>query len=304
MKLLDILNEKREIPIEEKVDISVLKEFIFKDWQTFNQKMVPTFKLLRNRIVKENYNTRSAKNTVNSIVDFAAKKYVAECTTRQYLWNEIFPKNERLNLVNELIEFFERYNINENNELIVEQGASTREAKITFSEIEVEVVDNHPRLVLNFNFDEATTNYITTALANGQTLKLSDSDFQLIRGLFKIGIEDVSSGQKLSYLKFNVKGSSISRTDLKHLIGGAFLNRVVNLEVSGSEGEQQEEPQAEPEIPQEEPQKEPTPQATEPVRSIDKSRQKLGPRFKKQPELSDKEIKEIVNESIKKFMEK
>lgn len=281
MKLLDILNERKSIPEEFRGDTNILKEYLFKDWQTFNQKVVPSFRLMRNRIVKESYSSRSAKNTIMNIVEFAAKKYVAECTSRKYMWNEVFPKESRYALVNELVEFFERYNLTETYELITEQGGGPREAKITFSEIEVEVVDNQPKLVINFNYDEETTNYITNILGNGQGLKLSDNDFQLIQNMVKIGLTDVSSGQKMSYLKFNVNGTTITRIDLKHLTGGAFLNRIVNLEVIATEQpEQPEEPTQEPEqAPEEEPVQEPA-----------------------EPELTDREIKEIVNESIKKFI--
>lgn len=272
MKLIDILKERKEIPQENKVDISILKEFIFKDWQTFNQKVVPSFKTLRNRVIKENYNTRRAKNYISNIVEFAAKKYVAEHTNRKYVWNEVFSKNERLHLVNELTEFFEKYNLTETHELISEQGGITREAKITFSDIEIEIIENHPKIALNFNFDEATTNYITSIISKGQSIKISEKDLQLIASMLKVGIKDATSGNKLSYLKFFVEGRTIQRTDLKHLSGGAFLNRAVVLEV---EGEAQPE---QPETQENEPVEEPTQQ---------------------QAPVSDEELKEIVNESIK-----
>ena len=113
MKLIDILNEKRGIPENNKVDISILKEYIFKDWQVYNQKLIPSFKHLRSNVLKESYSNISARNNVSNVVDFAAKKYVSEKTDRKYMWNEVFSKGNRINLTSQLVEFFEKYNLNE-----------------------------------------------------------------------------------------------------------------------------------------------------------------------------------------------
>jgi len=285
MKLTDILNERKEIPAEDKIGIQTLKEYIFKDWQTFNQKVVPSFKHLRSQVMKENYSNRGAKNNIMSIVEFAAKKYIAEMTVRKYLWNEMFPKNERIELAGQLVEFFERYNLTEDAQLLSEQGDAPREAKITFGEIEVEIEDNQPRVVLNFNFDEETTNYITNVLAKNQGLKLAEGDFHLIQDSIKVSLVDVSSGHRMSYLKFGVKGSSISRVDLKHLTGGAFLNRSVTLEIIGNdEGapEGEEDFGAEPEV------------NAEPKQSILPTRPS--------PKVTNQEIREAVQQSIKHIM--
>ena len=122
-------------------------------------------------------------------------------------------------------------------------------------------------------------------LGKGQSVKLQENDFVMLQNLLKVSLTDASSGQKMGYLKFIVNSSMITRTDLKQLSGGAFLNKPVTLEVFTSEQpetEQPEEPTEEP-TPKEEPQAKPTE-----VPEVE-------------PELTDKEIKEIVNESIKKF---
>jgi len=273
MKLLDILQEKRSIPAKYKGDIRTLKEYIFRDWQTFNQKVVPSFKLLRGRVVKESYNSTSAKNSLMSLVDFAAKKYTAECTNRKYMWNEIFPRKERYALATQLVEFFEKYNLTPENSLILEQGSQEHEAKVSFSEIEVGVSDDKPKLVLNFNYDEETTNYITNILSKGQTLQLRESDLMIMKNLLKVNLMDVSSGQQMSYLRFEIEESSITRPDIKQLTSGAFLNRPVVLEIIGDASEQFSD--TEPEL-----------DSTNQVQS---------------PEISDTELREIVKESILKY---
>ena len=85
MKLLDILNERVEIPKEERINSASLKQYIFEDWQIFNQKLVPSFKYLRSKVVKESYSPRTAKNNLMNVVEFAAKKYTAENTNRKHL---------------------------------------------------------------------------------------------------------------------------------------------------------------------------------------------------------------------------
>ena len=273
MKLLDILQEKRSIPAKYKGDIRTLKEYIFRDWQTFNQKVVPSFKLLRGRVVKESYNSTSAKNSLMSLVDFAAKKYTAECTNRKYMWNEIFPRKERYALATQLVEFFEKYNLTPENSLILEQGSQEHEAKVSFSEIEIAATEDKPKLVINLNYDEETTNYITNILSKGQTLQLRESDFQSMNNLLKVKLIDVSSGQQMSYLRFQVEESGITRPDVKQLTSGAFLNRPVVLEIIGDAVDQQSD-------------------NTQEFNSNQQS---------PEPPISDSELREIVKESILKY---
>lgn len=283
MKLLDILQERRSVPEQYKIDTSVLKEYIFKDWQIFNQKVVPSFKLLRNRIVKESYNARVAKNNIMGIVEFAAKKYIAECTNRKYLWNEMFPKEDRYRIANELLEFFEKYNLDDNLGLLTEQESSTREAKITFEDIEAEVEHESALLILNFNYDEATTNFITNILSTGKGVKLGEVELAKIQALLKCNIKDLSGEQQMSYLKLKVDNTNISRTDLKRLSGGAFYNRIVTLDVI--QNSNNEEPSQE--NPENAQQPETAPPATQPQAA--------------EPPITNAEIKEIVMESINKY---
>ena len=84
---------------------------------------------------------------------------------------------------------------------------------------------------------------------------------------------DVSSGQQMSYLRFEIEESSITRPDIKQLTSGAFLNRPVVLEIIGDASEQFSD--TEPEL-----------DSTNQVQS---------------PEISDTELREIVKESILKY---
>lgn len=281
MKLLDILNEKIEIPVEDKINLSILMEYIFKDWQVFNQKLVPSFKTLRSRVIKETYSNSIAKNNLINVVEFAVKKYVAENTDRRYTWNNLFTKNDRINLTKQLVEFFEKHNLNDKFELLTEDNGIQRDAAISFDGVEIEIVNNTPIMTINFKYDDSTTNYVINRLSKNQTLKLSEFDLQTLQGLVTFKLEDASSGQRLSYLKFHASNNNASRTDLKKLI--SILNRRVSLEVVGSvEPEQPEQPQ-EPIV---EPVKtEPT---TEPIGV--------------EPTISDKELKEIVEQSIKEIL--
>lgn len=292
MKLLDILNEKIEIPKECKIELSSLKKYIFEDWQTFNQKLVPSFKTLRNRIIKEKYSNVTAKNNLMNVVEFAIKKYVAENTDRKYSWNHVFPKNERYELVRQLVEFFETYNLNDKLELLTEESDAQREASISFDSIELEVVNNKPIMAFNFKYDNSTTNFIINMLGRNKTLKLSDFDLQTLNGLVTFRLEDVTSGNRLSYLKFHSSNSSVSRTDLKHL--NTIHNRRVILEII-------EVPVSEPEI-----QNQPTEPNSDEVETEPITPEPIptqAPEIKRpQDVVSDKELKEIVNNSIKKVL--
>ena len=288
MKLLDILNERIEVPAENKIDLSIVKEYIFKDWQVFNQKLVPSFKTLRNRVVKEYYSSNIAKNNLMNVVEFAVKKYVAENTDRQYTWNHLFTRNDRINLANQLVEFFEKHNLNDKFELLTEDAGIQREAAISFDGVEIEIVNNRPVMTINFKYDDSTTNFVINKLSKNQILKVSDFDLQTLQGLVTFRLEDAASGQRLSYLKFHSSSNNITRTDLKHLI--SILNRRVLLEVIGSS-----EP-VEPEQPEQQEQPEQSAQETpiqEPV--------KVEP-SETEPIVSDKELKEIVMQSIKEIL--
>lgn len=287
MKLLDILNERVEIPKEERINSASLKQYIFEDWQIFNQKLVPSFKYLRSKVVKESYSPRTAKNNLMNVVEFAAKKYTAENTNRKHNWNQLFPLNERYELVSELVQFFETHNLDENYQLLTEQDGQTREASITFSQVELEVANNQAFLVLNFKYDDSTTNFVINALSRNQSLKLSDQDSQLIKGIVTFNLTDSSSGQKLSYLKYNIDSKSILRSDLKHLI--SINNRRVILEVITQETVVEPAPAEQPQPEVEQPQQQAPEQIAEPINQAAQN-------------VSDKELKEIVNQSIKELL--
>ena len=280
MKLTDIINERREIPVEEKVDIDVLKEYMFKDWQIFNEKIVPTYRHLRNKVMRESYSESLSTSNFFNVVNFGAKKYMAECTSRKYFWNEIFSKKDRYKLAEALRSFFEEHNLSEESGIIVEQEGGSKEARITFSEIEVELQGNKPVFVINMNFDAETQNFVTNAIGKGESVHLSQGDMETIKGTIKAELIDATSGKGLSYLKFIVTSSIISREDLKILMSGAFMNRLVTLEVgpdnTATDPEGMDEPIESPE---------------------------QDPRMNNKAGFDDNEINEIINESIKKLTE-
>lgn len=297
MKLIDILNEKREIPTESKIDLSVIKEYIFKDWQTFNQKLVPSFRILRKRCINETYTSNVGKNNLMRVVDFAVKKYVAENTDRKYNWNHVITLNERINLAKQLVEFFEKYNLSDKFELLSEDSGLTRDGSISFDTIEIEIIKNKPFIALNFKYDESTTNYLIGLIPQNKTVKLSDFDTQTIQGMVTFNLKTMGDNDRISYLKFYTFNNNISRTDLKHLIG--ILNKRVTLNVTELQSEQppqEEQPDSE-EVDnvnvQNEPQaieKEPTPSGE--IEAGDEVN----------PEITDKELKEIVMQSIKEII--
>jgi len=293
MKLTDILNERRELPTENRIDVETLKEFIFKDWQIFNERVVPTFKHLRNKVVKEAYSGVNARNNFYNIANFAAKKYIAEKTDRKYKWNEVFLASDRARLAEVLCEYFEKYNLDEEYGLITEQEGGQKKGRASFSDIEIEIIGNKPLFILNFNFDESTQNFITTATGKGQNVSLSNEDFELMKGQLKVSLKNASDMGKLSYLKLIVIGSSISRIDLKTLVGGAFLNRLVTLEV-GTPQTQAQEPVAEPEPTAAEP--EPTAPAVSAGQAATAKyyRGKQGTDFVR--EIADNSIREILGD--------
>ncbi len=299
MKLIDVLNERRQVPVKHKVEIGILKEYIFKDWQIFNEKLVPAFKILRNKALNENYSSIGAKNRLSNVIDFACKKYMAEHTIRKYAWNEIFSKRDRTQLVYEIVNFFERYNLNSEYGILNEQNDASIPAKITFSELELEQIEGSPvRLAINFNYDEETTNHIINVIGNGNGVTISPSDLELIQNLVKVNLENASSGQKMSYLKLYVNGSNISRTDLKRLTSGAFLNREVTLtsapvEAEPTDGDVDDYEGIDNTDNYEETPSEPTQAPVE---------EPVGQPRRQQPKISDNEIREAVYISIRNFL--